>query len=237
MSRRLRWISTAASAAVWLACASATPAVRSGPEAQAASGVEPWRIAETELRTQRLFRVQYDGPEGHGGFRLTLRLDSPDRYRLSAVDPLGRALWSLSVEGEEALWIDRRGERYCRLEGAIELTALPLGPFAMPALPAVLLGRPPLGPAAGGAAGGDPLEYHDRLGRRWRVTLDGAEVAGWTLYDDGEPVAWWSRQKGESVLSERRQNVQIRWRQVVSEPLTELGPAPEVPGGYVEDCA
>jgi hypothetical protein len=193
---------------------------------------EPWEIPASELHTQRLFRLRYGGPEGEGGLRLTLRIVAPARYRVSTVDLAGRALWSLSVEGEDGLWIDHRGERFCRFSGSLGLAALPLSPFPLPALPALLLGRAPAVPAGRVERTAGRLEYQDSQGRRWRVETAGREVLEWTLWGEAGPAVWWRRQAGEAIVSERERAVQIRWREVLRESLLALPSPPEVPAAY-----
>lgn len=223
-----------------LGCASAglQPGPAPAMRGQAAEvGAAPWEIPAGDLGTQRLYRVHYDGPRGEGGIRLTLRLQAPDRYQVAATDLLGRSVWSLSVSGEEGLWVDARGETFCRLHGSVELEAVPLSPFTLPSLPAVLLGRLPVAPAAAppGADRGR-LRFRDRQGRRWTVRLADGAVTGWTMEIAGEPAVWWTTTAGESFLSDRRQGVQIRWRQVVQEPLAEPPPPPTVPEAFIERC-
>src|SRR6476659_11516463 len=57
----------------------------------------PWQMPQEAYGSQRLYRVSYSGPEGEGSFKVTLRLVSPARYQIQAVDPVGRSLWSLDV--------------------------------------------------------------------------------------------------------------------------------------------
>lgn len=221
-------------------------------DALADSKASPWEVPPSALGTQRLFRVSYDGPDGGGSFRLTLRLTAADRYQVRAVDPVGRALWSLDVAGSSGLWLDHRAEAACRLEGSLDLAAGRLTPFPLAALPALLLGRlpaPPDGaveePTAGEegaeAGAGDTVEadesdadgdadaggarrrlaFADAGGRRWSATLDGETPLSWALTEPGDaaPTVWWRRHAGEQLLSDRRRNVQLRWRESVVEPL------------------
>jgi hypothetical protein len=97
--------------------------------------------------SQILYRVAVSGAEGEGSLKLTLRLASPARYQAQAVDPLGRAIWGLDVDGDRGLWLDHRAHTYCRLAGAPDLAFLPLGPLSLAALPPLLLGRLPVPPA------------------------------------------------------------------------------------------
>ena len=76
-----------------------------------------------ELATQRLYRAHYDGPEGDGGFRLTLRLQTLDRGQAQA-NALGRKLWSLEADGDTGLLHGRSS--YVRAEPGILITTLEL---------------------------------------------------------------------------------------------------------------
>ncbi|HEX4952347.1 MAG TPA: hypothetical protein VF017_02980 [Thermoanaerobaculia bacterium] len=201
----------------------------------------PWALAAEDLATQRLFRLHYDGPEGEGSFRLTLRLLAADRYRATAVDAVGRLVWSLSVEGEEGLWLDHRQERFCRFRGRLAPEVLALSPFGLPSLPALLLGRMPVAPAGTieppEEGKEDRLDYLDTEGRRWTALLSPeGGVASWTLWQEGEPVVWWSRQGEEALLSERRRAAQLRWREVLREAIApELAPLTP-PATFREGC-
>lgn len=197
---------------------------------------QPWQIPPEELGVQSLFRLQYEGPEGQGGFRLTLRLQAADRYRVTTVDAVGRAVWNLAVDGENGLWVDHRQQRYCRFQGLLGLAAVPLSPFALPALPALLLGRLPEPPASPPTVSAGLLELVDLAGRRWTARLEDGKLSQWTLWEQGEPAVWWGLHGEESVLSERAQGVQLRWRRVLTEPLTELPPPPTVGEGYSSGC-
>jgi len=209
-------------------------------------GVAAWELPAAALGTQRLFRVSYDGPDGDGSFRLTLRLAAPDRYQVVAVDPLGRSLWTLDAAAGEGLWIDHRARAACRLAGSFDVVASRLTPFPLAALPALLLGRLPEPPAEGGGPEGDPtagdaerLEYVDASGRRWTATLDPAGPRSWSFSDPGDetPSVFWSRtDRGEAYLSDRLRGVQLRWRETVAEPLAALAPL-AVPAAFAEvDC-
>ncbi len=197
----------------------------------------PWQIPQPDLASQRLYRVVYDDPDGGGRFRLTLRLERPDRYQLAAVDPLGRALWSLEFEGRQGLWLDHRAEAYCAFGDQIELPALPVDPFPLLSLPPLLLGRLPAAPGARPEEAGERLSYRDRESRRWTAILGEGEVRSWTLWEGGEPVVYWQRFDGWGVLSNRRERVQVRWREVVRERLEgSLVPLAVPPGYRPEGC-
>jgi hypothetical protein len=228
-------------------CATARPPVAPLSGLTASGPAAAWRVPAEALGSQRLYRVHYDGPDGEGSLRVTLRLTAADRYRAQAADALGRSVWSLEVTGQDAVWIDHRQRRACRLRGEVSLAGLPLAPFPLPALPPLLLGRLPAAPAPDRppqegpvATGGDgtALTFHDRRGRRWTAELvDGAPVR-WALWDEdaGRPRVTWLRQGGEAVLTDLEAGVQIRWREVVVEPLAEAPPPLAVPPGYTSDA-
>ncbi|MBV8200530.1 MAG: hypothetical protein JOZ15_07885, partial [Acidobacteria bacterium] len=121
------------------------PAAGAGGAAPAEQPV--WQVPAAAYGSQILYRVAVTGAEGEGSLKLTLRLASPERYQAQAVDPLGRAIWGLDVNGDRGLWLDHRGHIYCRLAGALDLAFLPLGPLSVSALPPLLLGRLPVPPA------------------------------------------------------------------------------------------
>jgi hypothetical protein len=187
--------------------------------------------------------VSYHGPEGEGSFRMTLRLAGLERYQVQAVDPVGRSLWSLDVTGERGLFLNHRSRTSCVFAGSFDLSGIPLGPFPLLTLPALLLGRVPAVPAASAAgaaavdrAQGGNLTFDDAAGRSWAVSLapDGA-VQSWTLLEDGAPTVWWLRQDNAAILSDRARGVQLRWREVLSERLEKELAALEVPAGYREE--
>ena len=72
---------------------------------------------------------------------MTLRLASPARYQIQAVDPVGRSLWGLDVNAERGLWLDHRNKAYCPFEGRFDVSGVALGPFPCSSLPSLLMGR------------------------------------------------------------------------------------------------
>ena len=210
-----------------------------------------WQLPPEAYHTQILFRASISGAEGEGSLKLTLRLASPERYQAEAADALGRVVWGLDVDGDRGLWLDHRGHTYCRLDGPLDLAFLPLGPLSLSALPPLLLGRlaaPPadpasvsvgVAPAAAGAAtsaGPPTISYRDAAGRRWSAALGGAgQVVSWGLWQDESagPILSWVSSGGWAVLSDRRRGVQVRWREVLREPLRPVAPM-SPPGEYRE---
>jgi hypothetical protein len=250
LSAPLRWLAAAlplAAAAVGCSTVPRAPvlapqagAPREVISATATAAISPWQVPAAAYGSQILYRVGVAGPEGEGSLKLTLRLASPERYQAQAVDPLGRAVWGLDVEGDRGLWLDHRGHRYCRLSGALDLAFLPLGPLSLSALPPLLLGRLPVPPAdpaivsrgsspgggGGAGAGGDTVAYHDAAGRGWSAALRGGQVVSWGLWQDATPapILSWANSGSWSVLSDRRKGVEVRWQEAVREPLRALVP-------------
>jgi hypothetical protein len=206
-----------------------------GEQGAAPPGPPPWEVPASAYGSQTLYRVGVAGAEGEGSLRLTLRLAAPDRYQVQAVDPLGRALWGLDVEGDHGLWLDHRARVYCRLAGALDLAFLPLGPLSLSALPPLLLGRLPVAPADAAsvtrrpsAAGSGLAEvaYDDAAGRHWSAVVREGQPLSWGLWQDpaAGPILSWLSSGGWAVLSDRRKGVQVRWRQALREELRQLAP-------------
>jgi hypothetical protein len=224
------------------------------PRTPADAATPPWQIPPSALGTQRLYRVSYDSGDGGGSFRLSLRVASPERYQVRAVDPVGRSLWTLEVAGEEGLWLDHRAGAACRLAGRLDVAAGQLTPFPLAAVPALLLGRLPEAPAGPVEAIGDEdsavvnaepaareprggrIAYHDALGRRWVAVLEDGVPRSWSMSErEGQaPGLWWLRRGGEAVLSDRVRGVQLRWRESLTEPLGGGLAAPAVPADFTE---
>jgi hypothetical protein len=206
-----------------------------GPAGAAAgeAASAPWFLADDAYPTQRLFRLQAESTKEGGSLRLVLRLESPDRYRLTISDRLGRSLYTVDATPEGGWLLDHRERRACRLGPALALGGVPLEAFAPAMLPRVLLGRVPAEPASRvSGAGAGRLEFRDRQGRRWTVERRGGAILGWVAWEGGEPVVWWRRLDGEALLSDRIRGVQMRWHQVARERLEQPLPPAAVPAGY-----
>jgi outer membrane biogenesis lipoprotein LolB len=216
-----------------LAACTGHPRPSTGPAGHA---IPAWQIPPGSLGTQRLYRVSYHGPEGEGSFRMTLRLATLERYQVQAVDPVGRSLWSLDVSGERGLFLNHRARSSCVFQGSFDLSGVPLGPFPLLTLPALLLGRVPSAPASPPQTQGRESTFHDAADRTWTVDVapDGS-VESWTLTESGAPTVWFLRQESWSILSDRARGVQVRWREVLSEALEKELTALEVPAGYREE--
>lgn len=178
--------------------------------------------------------MSYAGPEGEGSFKVTLRLASPVRYQVQAVDAVGRALWSLDVSNDEGLWLNHRSRTYCTFEGRFGLAGVPLGPFPLLSLPSLLMGRVPAEPAG-------PLEkpvsreisFRDTADRQWAVVAgeDGV-IESWVMSEGKTPQVWWMRRESWAILSDRERGVQVRWREVLREELDREPARLELPAGY-----
>jgi hypothetical protein len=206
-----------------------------GTPGAAATAPPAWQVPAAAYGSQILYRVAVAGAEGDASLSLTLRLASPERYQAQAVDPFGRAVWGLDVDGDRGLWLDHRGHTWCRLAGALDLAFLPLGPLSLAALPPLLLGRLPVPPsspasvvrgAAAGDSAGTAVSYRDAAGRGWSAVVEGGRVVSWGLWPDAAaaPTLSWVSSGAWSVLSDRRKGVQVRWREAVREPLRPLAP-------------
>ncbi len=221
-----------------LVLAGCAPALAPVPAGQGMAA-SAWEIPQEELGTQRLLRVRFRAPEGEGRFRLTLRLESAERFQLAAVDPLGRGLWTLFSDGAAALLLDHANRRACTFGDDFDLARLSLGSFPLRSLPAVVLGRVPGEPTGGvewlGTAlpGVRRLSFEDGQGRRWEATVAAGLVTDWRLYGEaGEALAAFSRGREEWRLEDRRSGLELHWRETLGEPLGAALAAPTIPSGY-----
>lgn len=202
---------------------------------QSPEGPDPWRLPPGVYPSQRLYRVQYQGPEGKLGFRLTLYLASPRHYRMDAADTLGRRVFSLAVEPDDrAIWIDHRAKLYCLTRGASEQTFVPIAYLPLEALPRLILGRMPARPVGEVLQAEGKISYRDDQGQLWNGLEKDGELAWWSLLRDGEAVAWWRLNGEENIFSDRRGGQQVRWTEQVRETLGEPLASPEVPDTYRE---
>lgn len=218
-------------------CASPRPAApRSGPAGSTGGEVQPWQIPAEAFGRQLLYRVHYSGPEGEGSLRLTLRLAGPERYQINVADALGRAVWNLDVEGNRGLWLDHRGSTFCGFKSRTDFLGLPLTPFPLLSLPALLLGRLPSEPEGQPEQDGDSITFHDSRDRRWTAEVRGGRPESWTLWEGSTPAVWWSQRDSWMSLSDRQRKVQIRWREVLQEELRDPLQVLRAPEGYRERC-
>lgn len=200
-----------------------------------------WALPTEEMRTQRLVRLHYEGPGDDGTLYLILRLESPSRYNIEAnARLLGKSVFRLMVRDDRALFLDLQRSEYCRFDQAIEISAVPLGPLPFDVLPALLLGRIPARPDAEGVAITENglWGFRDREGRRWTLVEEGGRLASWTLWKEGSPAVWWSRDGDVLYLSAREEELQLRWRSGAPEPLATGLTTPAIPEGFVAgtDC-
>ncbi len=220
-------------------CASGGPQTPWRSANSAPEVVNPWQLDPRSLPSQRLFRVHYEGPEGDFGFKLILYLERADRFRFQAADTLGRRLWVLRVgDGRRALWIDHRQETYCWADAERGLDFIPLSRMPVDAFPRLLLGRMPAMPADDLREAEDRVSYLDARGRTWVGTLTGQDLRSWSLLEAGEPIVWWRRTdeggRPSAVFSDRRGKQQVRWREVIAEPLVGGIVADSIPPDYRE---
>jgi hypothetical protein len=222
---------------------------------RAAVGPAPWQIPPEDLQTQRLYRVRLesrqvdpasgeDTREGRGRFKLTLRLATPSLFQLTAVDPLGRALWTLHVEGDEGLLVDYRERRACRYGGEVDLADLRLGPFPIRRLPVAILGRLPAEPPPGleWREGETAMALVDRAARRWTATFQGAALVRWRMERPGSRpgegsagspgVLFTADGEGHRRLVDGDEGLILEWRETLREPLAGPPGSPEIPRGF-----
>jgi hypothetical protein len=223
-------VTALALSAAALGCASAdAPSRRAAADAAA-----PWVVPAGERDSQRLFRARLESQEGRGRFRLLLRFHDAARYQIRATHPLfNRRLWSLDVDGDQAVLVDHHQHTVCRYQGEAEIGAIPLGPFPFASLPALLLGYLPLPPAEPPARPSPvTLAYRDHLGRRWTATLDGGAVRRWEV--EGEETVTWKLADDWNVLAAEAEQLDLRWKETLRESLAEPIAALEVPAEYDE---
>jgi hypothetical protein len=196
---------------------------------------EPWEIPAEAFPTQRLYRVRYEGPEGHASFKLTLYLVAKGHFRMRAADGLGRKVWDLAVDqSDKALWLDHRNNEYCLARGASRLAIVPLARLPLAALPKLLLGRLPSPPQDDLQRSPEALTYRDAHGVTWHGGLAEGRLLWWTLLEEGTPVTWWRQEGEESVFIDLTGKQKLTWREVVHEVLTRAPEPLRVPARYSE---
>lgn len=80
---------------------------------------------------------------------------------------------------------------------------------------------------------GDQLSFHDEAGRVWTAVLAaGGAVQSWSLAEGGAPSIWWGHNDDWVILSDRERDVQVRWREVLLEPLDGEPVRLERPAAY-----
>lgn len=219
-----------------------TPAT-AGAAAAAGTAV-PAAKAAASAPGQWLFRAEISGEEGSGSVRLLLRRRDGDRFTLAASDAVGQARWEIRREADGAIWYDPQAKLFCRLDPHLPVRArLALPGIRLADLPGLLTGEWP--PADRVAESPDPAS-DERPFTGERRAAEVAEASGggngaggnlwqnWTLWEAGEPVAWFKRLEAESLLSVRRPAVQVRWRVSARGNLKAApddGAAPATPDG------
>lgn len=222
------WGLVVLAAALEVQCAGGSAKPKIQPDAGGAA--RAWALPTEALETQRLFRVRYEGQEGRAGMKLVLKLVSETRFQVLTSDSLGRPLWSLQTNGGETRLVDHRSKEFCSAE-ELRLPDPVLESMPLQSLPRVLLGYLPSEPATIEKISHEEMDFRSADGRRWTSRLEAGRSISWVLWEKGRPVLWWSGKGGVGTLS-HRQGIQIRWREIVSEPLQlPLGDL-QVPNGY-----
>lgn len=212
-------------------CAGRSSAPKLLPESDGSDGTaNVWALPAGALDTQRLYRVRYEGQEGQGGMKLILKLSSASRFQVLTSDALGRPLWSLEAKEEETLLVDHRAKEFCRAKD-IHLPDPVLEAMPWRSLPRVLLGYLPTDPETIHRSSAEEIDFRGSDGRRWTSRLEAGRPKSWVLWEDSRPALWWSR-RGEGGMVSHRQGIQIRWREIVAEPLQSPVLDLQIPSGY-----
>jgi hypothetical protein len=201
-----------------LSCAGRSTTILTAPSAvDALPGLEP-----EDCLTQRMLRVRFQGRDARVSFRVILRLVDAGHYQLSAVDPLGRALWALEYKSPDVHFVNYRNLLECRTSGSVVISAVALETLPVADLSAILVGRLPA--AVVSARLTESGRYVDSLGRQWSVLRDERELLGWTLWKGETPLLWFQHLEEGGILSHRGGG-QFRWRETLKEALGGI-PAP-----------
>ena len=199
-----------------------------GPAIAPADPETPWwTVPAASVSRQYLLRLDAQGPDGRADAKLTVRLESSERFRIAAADSLGRRLWSLDVEGPSGVWTREGPVGACRLpgNGVLRMPELRLD-LPVAGLPALLLGRLPVAPRDPAIDLRSGERWTGADGREWSATLAGHALVRWTVWKDGSsPLAWWRAAGNGGELSLREPAMRLRWRIVAAAPLAApLGP-------------
>lgn len=159
---------------------------------------------------QWLFRAEVSGEDGSASLRLLLRRFDAERFTLAASDAAGQSRWEVRCEPGKAIWLDPQAKVFCRLDPHRPLKArLGVPGIALTDFPGLLTGEwPPAELVAPSPPGPTP----ERPFTAERNVPGGDTWATWTLWQAGEPVAWFKRLEPDLLLSVRRPSVQVRWR-------------------------
>jgi hypothetical protein len=181
--------------------------------------------------TQRIFRVRFQDGAGTVSFRMVGWLTSSEVFRLSAMDPVGRMLWTIDLDAPRTTVLDFRSKRACTTVGPVSLPEVAMGPLSLPDFALVLVGLPPTTFERRLEGRGD-RSARNEAGWHLSVEPSGDEVGAWTLWAGREPVLWYRRDSRSSILS-HRDGVQFRWRETHREQLTERPVALDIPEDFV----
>jgi hypothetical protein len=180
----------------------------------------PWSVPAAAVPRQYLLRLDAQGPDGRVDFKLTVRLESAERFHITAADPLGRRLWSLDVAGRAGVWSRGGPAGDCRLDvrGDLRLPELQLD-LPVDGLPALLLGRLPVAPRDRETVVRSGERWPGADGRVWSATFAGHELVRWTVWNATAPMAWWRAAPNGGELALRDPAMRLRWRLVAAAPL------------------
>ena len=163
--------------------------------------------------------MRYQGEQDGGSFRAILWVVGPEQFKLRAVDPLGRALWGLALQGESVHLVNYRDKTECRASGSVVISSVVLENLPIGELPVVLSGRLPASLRLAQTTADGRLV--DESGQTWSVVQDGSEILKWTLWGDNGPLLWFQRVDNGGILSHRKGG-QFRWRETLREVLSEI---------------
>lgn len=169
--------------------------------------------------------------------RWTLRVWRLDRFDLHASDPLGRGLWTISVDGEEGVFADLRGASSCRFAaaGSLRLGEFPLD-VPVASLPRVLAGRLPV-PIPPESRTLDPegrstFEFEGPQGSRWSGVMLRDTLLSWRLTRSGRDLVVVSLEAPD-IRARTAAGLELEWRTVTREKLSTPAPPVAVPP---EEC-
>ena len=199
------------------------------------AGKRPSTIASPGGGYSCLFRAELDGNGPNPHWRMILRSWSADGFQLSASGPFGGRLWTLWVGPHDALWLDYRGQRYCRGDAEASEWLYPeMGGIRLPwrSVPAVLGGRIPVESLAPKTDG--EVTVRDEYGQDWQVRWENGVPVAWSFSRDGVPLLSWHGSAEQGQLEDRTSGMTLRWRVVGCEEVAVPQARPEPEPDMVE---